>query len=61
MEYFFLCLLVFIPIAAFANFFHVSAIIIFFLSALAIIPLAKYIGQATEELASKTSIALVAF
>jgi Ca2+:H+ antiporter len=34
---------------------------VFFLSALAIIPLAKYIGQATEELAAKTSAAFGGF
>ncbi len=61
MEKVFLWLLVFIPIAALANFFHASATAVFFLSALAIIPLAKYIGQATEELAAKTSAALGGF
>jgi len=61
MERVFLWLLVFIPIAALASFFHASATAIFFLSALAIIPLAKYIGQATEELAAKTSTALGGF
>jgi Ca2+:H+ antiporter len=57
----FLWLLLFVPIAALANYFHASATAVFFLSALAIIPLAKYIGQATEELAAKTSAALGGF
>lgn len=61
MDNFFLCLLVFIPIAAIANFLHAPATAIFFLSALAIIPLAKYIGQATEELAAKTSASFGGF
>lgn len=46
----FLVLLVFVPIAGVAYFFHPSAIWMFSLSAIAIIPLAKYIGEATEEL-----------
>ncbi len=58
MDKVFLWLLLFVPIAALAAFFHASATTIFFLSALAIIPLAKYIGQATEELAARTSTAL---
>jgi Ca2+:H+ antiporter len=57
MDIVFFWLLLFVPIAALADFFHASATAIFFLSALAIIPLAKYIGQATEELAAKTSTA----
>ena len=61
MDNFFLCLLVFVPIAAVANFLHAPATAIFFLSALAIIPLAKYIGQATEELAAKTSASFGGF
>ncbi len=61
MDKVFFWLLVFVPIAALANFFHASATTIFFLAALAIIPLAKYIGQATEELAAKTSTALGGF
>jgi Ca2+:H+ antiporter len=58
MDKVFLWLLLFVPIAAFAAFFHASATTLFFLSALAIIPLAKYIGQATEELATRTSTAV---
>lgn len=47
----FLGLLTFAPATVIAHFTHVSPLIVFFLSALAIIPLAKYIGEATEELA----------
>lgn len=54
----FLGLLVFVPIAAIANYLGVSPIVVFFLSALAIIPLAKYIGEATDELSTYTGPAL---
>jgi Ca2+:H+ antiporter len=47
----FLGLLAFAPATIIAHFVHVSPLIVFFLSAIAIIPLAKYIGEATEELA----------
>ncbi len=47
----FLGLLIFVPVALLAKYFGVSSLLVFFLSALAIIPLAKYIGEATEELA----------
>ncbi len=51
----FLGLLLFFPLTLIAEFFHVSELIIFFISALAIIPLAKYIGEATGELATYTN------
>src|SRR5581483_3371336 len=54
----FLVLLAFIPITLATYFLHVPAVVIFFLAALAIIPLAKYIGQSTEELAAYTGPAL---
>jgi len=54
----FLYLLVLFPIAIIAHFFNVSPLIMFFLSALAIIPLAKFIGEATEELSVYTGPAL---
>ena len=54
----FFLLLIFVPITAIAAFFHVSSVWLFFLSAIAIVPLAKYIGQVTEELAARTSAAL---
>jgi len=50
----FLALLVFIPITLVAEYSHLSSVAIFFLAALAIVPLAKYIGEATEELAVYT-------
>jgi len=54
----FLTLLIFIPITLIAKYLHVSSLIVFFLAALAIIPLAKYIGEATEELAVYAGSAL---
>lgn len=54
----FLSLLVFVPAAGLAHFWGRSPLVIFFLAALAIIPLAKFIGEATEELAVHTGPAL---
>ena len=58
MNIFFLALLVFVPITVGAHFVGASSVVVFFLSALAIVPLAKYIGEATEALASRTSPAV---
>ncbi|MEI7719659.1 MAG: calcium/proton exchanger [bacterium] len=58
MQNFFLALLVFVPVAIGAHFLHISPTIVFFLCALAIVPLAKFIGEATEELSSRTNSAL---
>ncbi len=44
--------LIFIPAALIANYLHLSPLLIFFISALSIVPLAKYIGEATDELAT---------
>lgn len=54
----FLFLLVLTPATIIAHFLGVSPLIMFFLSALAIIPLAKFIGEATEELSVYTGPAL---
>jgi len=54
----FLVLLLFVPVTLVAEYSHISSLAIFFLAALAIIPLAKYIGEATEELAVYTGPAL---
>lgn len=54
----FLALLACVPIALAAAYGGASPTAVFFLSALAIIPLAKYIGEATEELAARTSAAI---
>lgn len=51
-------LLVFVPVTFAAKFFHVSPLILFFLSSLAILPLAKFIGEATEELSVYVGAAL---
>jgi Ca2+:H+ antiporter len=58
MEKIFFYLLALVPVAIIAHFFHVSPLVMFFLSALAIIPLAKFIGEATEELSVYTGPAL---
>ena len=55
MEQVFLWLLAFIPLAAITAAVHGSPVLIFFFSGLAIIPLARFIGEATEELALRTS------
>ncbi|MBI3632174.1 MAG: cation transporter, partial [Candidatus Vogelbacteria bacterium] len=57
MENFFSALLIFVPITILANYYNVSPVINFFLAAFAIIPLAKLIGEATEELSSYTGSA----
>jgi Ca2+/H+ antiporter len=46
--------LIFVPIAIGARVMHASPIVIFILSALAIVPLAGVLGSATEELAGHT-------
>lgn len=48
----FLGLLLFVPLSIIAKALHATPILIFTISAIAIIPLAKYIGEATEELAA---------
>jgi Ca2+:H+ antiporter len=58
MDMFFRILLLAIPLALAAAAANASAAIVFFLSALAIVPLAKYIGEATEELAARSGTAL---
>lgn len=47
-------LLVFVPAAIAAEFVHASPVLIFALSALAIVPLSGYLGRATEEIAAYT-------
>jgi Ca2+:H+ antiporter len=54
----YLGLLIFVPLAIGASFAGVSPVIVFFLAALSIVPLARYIGQSTEELATRTSPAI---
>ncbi len=58
MQIFFLALLAFVPLTVGAQLIGLSPTILFVLSALAIIPLAKYIGEATEELTVYTGPAL---
>lgn len=52
MEELFIALLVFVPVSILAHVAGVSPVIVFFLAAIAVIPLAKFIGEATEELAT---------
>ena len=47
-------LLLFVPAAIAAEFFHASPVVVFALSALAIVPLSGYLGKATEEIAAYT-------
>src|SRR3954467_5855244 len=47
-------LLLFVPAAIAAEFLHASAVVVFALSALAIVPLSGYLGRATEEIAAYT-------
>lgn len=58
MDKFFKVLLLFVPLAIGAHFAGVSPLLVFFLSACAIVPLAKFIGEATEELSARTNPAL---
>jgi Ca2+:H+ antiporter len=47
-------MLVFVPLAIAAELLHASAVVVFGLSALGVVPLAGLIGEATEELAAHT-------
>jgi Ca2+:H+ antiporter len=58
MQKVFVALLVLTPISIVGAAFGISPIILFFISALAIVPLAKFIGEATEELSAKSSPAM---
>jgi len=58
MNNFFIGLLLFVPITFIARFLGYGSMTLFILSALAIIPLAKYIGESTEELTVYTGPAL---
>jgi Ca2+:H+ antiporter len=54
----FTLLLIFVPAALAGQYLHFSPLVLFFLSALAIVPLAKLLGDGTEALAVHTSPAL---
>jgi Ca2+:H+ antiporter len=54
-------LLVFVPIAILSEFLHWPPLLVFAISALAVVPLASLIGQATEELAAHTGPRLGGF
>ncbi len=55
MDNLFIALLAFVPLAIGAALAGVSPVVLFFLSALAIDPLARFIGRSTEDLATRTS------
>jgi Ca2+:H+ antiporter len=57
-EKIFTTLLIFMPLTVAGKYLHFSPVVLFFLSALAIIPLAKLLGDGTEALAARTSPAL---
>ena len=57
----FSALLVFTPLALLAAILHRSPVLVFLFSAIAIIPLAKYIGDATNELTLRTHAGLGGF
>jgi Ca2+:H+ antiporter len=54
----FLALLILTPLAIIADYLHWSALAVFLIAAFALIPLAKYIGSSTEELAAHTGPAV---
>lgn len=58
MQRIFLGSLALVPVALGAHFMRLSHTLVFFLCALAIIPLAKFLGEATEEIASRSGPAL---
>jgi Ca2+:H+ antiporter len=58
MDTFFIVMLAFVPVTLVAHFLGYPPVALFILSALAIIPLAKYLGEATEELASRSGSAV---
>ena len=51
-------LLIFVPLSLFAEYIHSSPVVIFILASLAIVPLAKFIGESTEEISVHTGPAL---
>jgi len=61
MEKIFLGLLVFIPVTVIAHLLGASPLMVFFLAALAIVPLARYIGEATEVLSVYVGSAIGGF
>jgi Ca2+:H+ antiporter len=55
MDNLFIALLAFVPLAIGAALAGVSPVILFFFSAVAVVPLARFIGRSTEDLATRTS------
>ena len=61
MDKIFLTLLIFVPVTVVAHLFGASPLVVFFLAALAIVPLARYIGEATEVLSAYVGSAIGGF
>lgn len=61
LDEFFFGLLLFVPATIAAHYLNLSPLLVFFISALAIVPLAKFIGEATDELAIHTGPAMGGF
>jgi Ca2+:H+ antiporter len=61
MQALFIALLALTPLTIAAHYVGASELIVFFLSAAAVIPLAKFIGESTEHLSTRTSPALGGF
>ena len=61
LEKIFLGLLIFVPATLAAHYLNFPPVLVFFISAISIVPLAKFIGEATEELAIHTGPALGGF
>src|ERR1700677_4576553 len=57
----FYCLLAFVPAAAIAAYLSLPPLLVFACAAIAVIPLAKVIGEATEELTTYTGTAFGGF
>jgi Ca2+:H+ antiporter len=58
MQRFFLALLIFTPITVVGSFLRFPPAVLFSLSAIAIVPLARFVGEATEDLSARSGPAL---
>jgi len=58
MSRFFLAMLVFVPITLVADYFGIAPLYLFIFSALAIIPLARFLSDATEDIAAMSGAAI---
>jgi len=58
MEKFLNFLLIFVPIAIVSEYMHAPGTVVFFLCALSLVPLAKFIGESVDELSMRTGTAV---